>query len=695
MAHGVAVMKNSLETTKLAMHRFGSMVLTLCLLLVSVGASASALESLDYVSLPGNKLQLQLTFDGTPPQTKGYSIEKPARIAIDLLGATSDLKTRYHNLGTGNARSATVVQAKDRTRVIIELMRLEGYNIQTKGNQLLITLGTDSVPGNDASVAQNSGVQSGVVAIENVNFHRSKRGGGDVVITLSSSSAPVDVQQQGNKIIARFSGVALPDKLHRRLDVTDFGTDVKYIDTRMKNGDTVVTITSEGDWEYLAYQTNNTYTINVKNKTQKSQQQLKQAFQYTGEKLSLNFQNIKVRSVLQLIADFTNLNLVVSDSVDGTITLRLKNVPWDQALDLILKTQGLAKRKNGNVLLVAPAEEIRKREQAALKNKRSREQLESLRTEFISVNYAKATDIAALLEGEDSFLSKRGSVSVDKRTNTLIVQDTSDRLNTVRNLVTTLDVPVQQVLIEARVLIASSDVAHKIGVSWGGAAQASYNGGNDGLFVGSGGSVTSGMSSGSISAPPSGMVVDLGVPDPTATRFSLGFIHKSTKLLQLELSALDSQGEARLVATPKVLTADQQTAVIASGQEIPYSTTSQGGTNVQFKEAELKLEVTPHITPDNRVIMDITVNDDSPAGTAANGEIIINTQKLETSVLVDDGETVVLGGIFQRQRSHQVVKTPFLGDIPWLGALFRKKVKVDKKQELLIFITPRLVELDR
>lgn len=689
-------MMNRLETTKVMARHLSRVVLAGCLLLATGLASASTLTSLNYVALPGNKLQLQLTFDGKPPATKGYSIEKPARIAIDLMGADSSLKVKYHSLGTGNARSVTVVQAKDRTRMIVDLMRLVGYKVDAKGDQLLVTLGETSVPSSDASVAQAAGATvSAAPAISNVDFHRSPQGGGDVVIKLSSSAIPVDVQQQNDQVVARFSGAALPQNLRRRLDVSDFGTAVKFVDAKTDGTDTVITVTANGQWDYLAYQTNDTFTINVKTKDKNDKNAQKQAFQYTGEKLSLNFQDIEVRSVLQLIADFTNLNLVASDSVSGKITLRLKNVPWDQALDLILKTKGLSKRKIGNVLMVAPADEMAAREQAELQNDQKREQLEPLKSDFIRVNYAKAKDLAELLKAKGSFLSERGMVSVDERTNTLIIQDTAARLDIIRNLIATLDVPVQQVLIESRVVIASSDVANKIGVKWGGLGWG-IKGNGSAAVIGSGQSknlVNFASATGNTVTinSPEDMVVDLGVPDAGATHFSLGYFSQSTGLLELELSALDSEGKAQLVATPKVLTADQQTAVIASGQEIPYSTTSNGGTNVQFKKAELSLEVTPHITPDNRVIMEIKVSDDA-VGQLYNGVPSIDTHRVETSVLVDDGETVVLGGIFQRASTNGVVKTPFLGDIPWLGNLFRQKYKTDNKQELLIFITPRLVK---
>ncbi|GAA5126441.1 type IV pilus secretin PilQ family protein [Alloalcanivorax gelatiniphagus] len=677
-------------------------------------ARAATLTDLQANTLPGDGVEVRLDFKGNAPQVKGYSIERPARIALDLLDTNSAVDVRRHNLGTGNARSVTVVEAKDRTRLIFNLEQLTGYDTRVEGQQLVITLGGgQSTPRMDP--ASPSPMVASEAAISDIDFRRGGDGEGRVMINLSKASMPVDVSEEGGKIIARFVGAEIADDLVRRLDVTDFATPVKYVDTRRTDGGTVVTIEPEGTWEYLAYQADNLFSINIKPLTPaEKERQRREAFKYDGEKLSLNFQDIEVRSVLQLIADFTDLNLVASDTVTGRITLRLQSVPWDQALELILKTKGLDKRQVGNVLLVAPADEIAAREKQELEAQKQLASLAPLRTEYISINYARAEQLQTLITAQggsegSSLISERGSVTVDQRTNTLIVQDTSARLEDIRDLIRRLDVPVQQVLIEARVVIASTNVADEFGVRWGGLGWQSSLW-DEGKSWGVSGRHTSlrNLHYANLEADRSknpietemeefdeeqnnDLIVDMGVESTDATRFSIGFTSLDSGLIELELSALESEGHGELVATPKVLTADQQPAVIASGQQVPFNVaTASGATAVEFIEAELRLEVTPQVTPEGDVIMQLKVNNDS-LGTNLDNPAI-NTNRVETTVLVNDGETVVLGGIFQQETVNSVIKTPFLGDIPWLGALFRKKVNRDNKQELLIFITPRLVK---
>lgn len=687
-------------------------------------AAETTITNLSANTLPGDAVQVRLDFQGPAPKVRGYSIEKPARIALDLMNTQSNLKLKSHDLGSGNAHSVTVIQARHRTRLVFSLDQVVGYKTKVEGHHLLITLGGKQKSMIAADTQPSKAVSSGNARIQNIDFRRGEDGAGRVVVKLSDPSIPVDVHQDGNKIVARFSGAGIADSLVRRLDVSDFATPVHYVDTKEQDGDTVITIEPQGTWDYLAYQTDNTFSINVKplSKQQKEQQK-EAAFKYTGQKLSLNFQDIQVRSVLQLIADFTNLNLVASDTVKGRITLRLKNVPWDQALDLILKTKGLAKRKVGNVLLVAPANEIAAREEEELKNQKQMAALAPLHTEFMRINYAKASDLKKLITQQSggkqssSLLSSRGSVAVDKRTNTLIVQDTADKLEEIRGLVKKLDIPVQQVLIESRVVVASTDVSDEFGVRWGGLGINGSSLVNNGRSIGISGrlqnlrnlndtnfqrSTTSSSGSsgsrlnwtnvqGSSKTNSNDMIVDMGVDAANATRFAIGFTSLNSGLIELELSALQSEGHGQVVATPKVLTANNQPAVIASGQQIPFNVaTSSGATAVQFIKAELRLQVTPQITPDGDVIMQLQVNKDS-LGTNTTTPTV-NTNRVDTTVLVNNGETVVLGGIFQEDKVKSVVKTPFLGDIPWLGALFRKKVNTDTKQELLIFITPRLVK---
>ena len=692
----------------------------IAVLLVLLGAAlmsparAATLTNLQANTLPGDGMEVRLDFEGAAPEVKGYSIERPARIALDLLGTGSNVDIKRHNLGSGNARSVTVVEAKDRTRLIFNLEQLTGYDARVEGQQLVITLGGGQrTPSTDPASPSPMAAASNESAIRDIDFRRGGDGEGRVMIQLSKASMPVDVSEEGGKIIARFVGADIGDDLVRRLDVTDFATPVRYVDTRRTEGGAVITIEPEGTWDYLAYQADNQFSINIKPLTaSEKERQRREAFKYDGEKLSLNFQDIEVRSVLQLIADFTDLNLVASDTVSGKITLRLQSVPWDQALDLILKTKGLDKRKVGNVLLVAPADEIAAREKQELESQKQLASLAPLRTEYISINYARAEELKTLITsqgGEGSALvSGRGSVTVDQRTNTLIVQDTVAKLQEIRGLIQQLDIPVQQVLIEARVVIASTDVADEFGVRWGGLAYDGDSLVNEGKSVAISGRHTSlrELHYANIDREDDGslgefeefdeeqnndLIVDMGVASQEATRFAIGFTSLDSGLIELELSALEAEGHGELVATPKVLTADQQPAVIASGQQVPFNVaTASGATAVEFIEAELRLEVTPQVTPEGDVIMQLKVNNDS-LGTDTSAPTV-NTNRVETTVLVNDGETVVLGGIFQQEKIESTVKTPFLGDIPWLGALFRKKVNRDNKQELLIFITPRLVK---
>jgi type IV pilus assembly protein PilQ len=699
-------MKTKMEITKYysAARRICAVGAGLMLLMSSV-VHAATLKDISYASLPGNQTEVRLTFDGTPPEVRGYSIEKPARIALDLVGARSALATKQHSLGSGNARSVTVVEAKDRTRLIVNMVQLQSYKTEVQGNDLVVILGAPGAAAQTASSPVSAGAAS-VPGINAVDFRRGSQGDGQISIQLTSASMPVDVREEGGRVIARFVGAQLPQELQRRLDVTDFATPVKFVDARFDGNSTILSVESDGNWEYLAYQADNLFTINVKPVTQTEAARRRQdIFQYTGEKLSLSFQDIEVRSVLQLIADFTSLNLVASDTVTGRITLRLQNVPWDQALDLVLKTKGLDKRQIGNVLLVAPADEIAAREQLELESQKKIESLAPLRTEYLRVNYARARDLEALIRREGSLLSGRGSIAIDERTNTLIIQDTDRKLEDIREVISILDIPVQQVLIEARVVIASTDVAKEMGVRWGGVSFSGTNLANKGrttVFSGRSDNIAEfGESAvfdqdGNTSftyTKPADAIVDFGVTNSAASRIAIGMVDTKTGVIDLELSALDSEGRAELVATPKVLTADQQPALIASGQQVGYQeAAASGATTTAFKDAELRLEVTPAITPEGRVMMQIKVNNDRISGFAPNGVPIIETNRVETAVLVGDGETVVLGGIFQETSAKLTLKTPFLGDLPWIGRLFRKDVNNNTKQELLIFITPRLIK---
>ncbi|WP_320819618.1 type IV pilus secretin PilQ [Thalassolituus sp.] len=676
------------------------------LLLMSADALAVTLKDIRFSTMAGDITEIALEFDGAPPEVSGYTIEKPARIAIDLPGVQSALQTKRHEIGNGNARSATIVSTKDRARLVVNLTQLAAYTTTATGNTLLVRIGERSdekvFAGNKVTSASGAAVSpASDMKVVNVDFRRGELGEGQIQIMLNDARASANIRREGSKIIADLRGVRLPDVLSRRLDVTDFATPVKYVDARREDGVTRIVIEPTSDnFEYLAYQTDKLLSINVSEPPKDQKEAQKKQFPFTGEKLSLNFQNIEVRAVLQLIADFTGLNLVASDSVQGAITLRLQNVPWDQALDLVLKTKGLGQRQMGSVLLIAPAAEIAAREKVELEAVRQVEELAPLVTEYMQLKYAKASVLATLLTSEQGLLSERGTAVVDERTNTLLMKDTSANLEKVREAIIMLDVPVRQVLIEARIVVANTSVGKELGVKWGGASFKD-NGSN---WTTAGGSqqtltegsqilfdrATTGSSTQTIDLT-NANVVDFGATNAAASTFAIGY-QTADFLLDLELSAIETEGRAEIVSQPRVITADGQTASIESGTEIPYQqASSSGATNVAFKSAVLRLEVTPQITPDDRIIMDLLINQDS-VGELTSAGPSINTNAVETQVLVENGETVVLGGIFRSEDVTTIRKTPFFGDLPLIGALFRYKSKTDTKSELLVFITPRLVK---
>ena len=682
------------------------------LLGVFVGSALAEvkMEDIEFSSLPGDKVEIRMIFDGSPPSPTGYTIEQPARIALDLMGVVSRLPSKYHPLGSGNARSVTVVEAGDRTRVIVSMTELVGYAARVEGNSLYILvgqeLGLSQMAGEDIQdiggvpASSTSSYEGDVPKIEEIDFRRGEAGEGRVIVRLSNPGIGVDVSSQGGKIRIEFAGTQIPESLQRRLDVTDFATPVLVIDALPESDNTVMLIEPSGDYDYLAYQAEKVFTLEVKPMGVGDKEgALENAFRYRGEKLSLNFQDIEIRSVLQLIADFTDLNLVASDTVGGRITLRLKNVPWDQALEIIMKTKGLDKRQVGNVLMVAPAAELSAREKLELESRQQISELAPLRTEFIEVKYASASEIFNLFQGSgdtEGVLSARGSVIVDERTNSIILTETTDKINEFRSVLEKLDVPVRQVLIEARIVTASSNFSDSMGIRWGGLGFGSYNDGS--LLTQAGGSLatvgevrdTASVGEALSFTSPDHLVVDLGVGSSDATAFAIGIVDEKF-LLELELSALESEGSAEVIARPKVITADKQQASISSGVQIPYQeASSSGATSVSFASAVLGLDVKPQITPDDRIIMELEVTQDT-VGAVFNGVPSINTNSISTQVLVDNGETIVLGGIFTTQTTESITKTPFVGDLPYIGRFFRRNTKSDQKQELLIFITPRLI----
>lgn len=661
-------------------------------------ALATSLIALDTASLPGNRIELKLSFDEAAPSPKSYTIDQPPRIALDFQGVSNQLGTKVKELGLGNARNAAIVEQEGKTRFIINLNSPTPYTTRIDGKSLFIVLGEQprtipaAAPSSQptASSRTPSILAAATRAITDIDFRRGEDGAGQVLITLSDTNITPKIDERGGKINVKFDKVQLPDALRARLDVQDFATPVKFIEATSNGVGTTITIEATGHYEYLSFQADNLLTVGVRPLTPSELEKQKQDRSlYTGDKLSLNFQNIDVRSVLQIIADFTKLNLVASDTVQGNITLRLDNVPWDQALDLILKTKGLDKRQIGNVLLVAPADEIARREQQELETQRKLAELAPLRREVVQINYAKATDIAKLFRqavaGNQSELGaerdERGSIAVDERTNNIIAYQTQERLDELRRIVSQLDVPVRQVMIEARIVEATVGFDKSIGASWSGS---STNHGNFALSGAVNGTTVNNSNSGNT-------FVDLGATTPTSG-ITIGFSANNT-ILDLELSAMEKTGNGEIVSQPKVMTADKETAKILKGSQVPYQqASSSGATSTSFKEAALSLEVTPQITPDNRIIMEVKVNKDEPDySNALNGVPPINTNELNAKVLVNDGETVVIGGVFKNTQSKTVEKVPYLGDLPFIGRLFRRDTVQDSKEELLIFLTPRIL----
>ncbi|MSQ68013.1 MAG: type IV pilus secretin PilQ [Gammaproteobacteria bacterium] len=682
--------------------------------LSALGALAATLDDIKYRTLPGDRVQLELTLSAPPSADPlSFTIDKPARVALDFLDTSLKLKARSLAIGVGKVESVTAVEAEGRTRVVINLAELVPYSLETKGNvvKLLLAGSTADIsapapiarsaaptpapaPANAAAGGITMPGTAAGARVKAVDFRRGDHGEAQIQVDLSDPNVGINIQEQGGKLVVDFVDTALPATLDRKLDVSDFATPAKQVDTFKHGNGTRMVVTPSGLFEHLAYQSDNLFTLELKAVSKDQEETAKKAkFGYTGERLSLNFQDIEVRAVLQLIADFTGFNLIASDTVSGNVTLRLKNTPWDQAMDLILKTKGLAKRQTGNVIMVAPQEEIAAREKLELESEKQLQELAPLRTEFVQVNYAKAGDIADLMKAkENNLLSERGNVTVDQRTNTLIVQDISENLSEIRKILTALDIPVRQVLIESRIVIATEDFSRDLGVRFGYSKKLNQDrvndigGGQPGDVEYPGGVTTFGTPAGA-----ENYIVDLPVATPAgAFRYSIGKV--GSYLLQLELSALQSEGRGEVIASPQVITANQKEAIIESGTEIPYQeASSSGATTVSFKKAVLSLKVTPQITPDDRVILDLRVNDDSVGKTVANVPSI-DTKQVQTQVLVDNGETVVLGGIFVSEKRSGSTRVPFFGDIPYLGHLFRSSSTKDSKQELLIFVTPKILK---
>ena len=673
-------------------------VLSLLFVLITVFPQTTlggTLKKLDAAALPGEMVELRLMFDGPAPTAKGYSIEQPPRISIDLPYTRSELP-KYNEIGFDNARSVTVLETGDRTRLVVNLLESTRFSTRADGNMLYVYLGGDGKSTNSAmkSVVSGSGAPVAPAAtrgITHIDFQRGEEGEGNVIITLANASVPVDMNEMGGKIRLEFQGDVLPGRLRNRLDVVDFATPVKFIDASIVDGNSVISIEPKGKFEYLAYQADNKLTVSVKQVSVRDRARKNAGLMYKGDKLSLNFQDIEVRAVLQLIADFTDLNLVASDTVGGNVTLRLQNVPWDQALDIVLKAKGLDKRLEGNVLTVAPAEEIAARERQQLENDKQIRELAPVYTDLIQINYADASEIADVLSGgnDESLLTERGSVQVVARTNSLLIKDTQNKLDELRALIEQLDIPVRQVMIEARIVTLTSNAAKNLGVKWSGSTV--LDGVDRRIGIGGQGFTASSGDDGLTLNGRDNVFTDLNVQGDNSSAISVGFASNGT-ILNLELSALLSDGGGEVISQPKLITADKTTASIRSGKEVPYEEkTSSGATSVAFKDAVLALEVTPQITPDGRVVMTIKINNDDTAVDSQTNASIITTNEIVTQVRVDDGETIVLGGVYKQNKSKNIAKVPILGDVPYIGRLFRKTTESNVKEELLVFITPRII----
>ena len=673
---------------------------------VDADAADNALVDITHVTLPGNRQQLALTMAGPAEAPEAFTIDNPARIALDLADTANELDDKRVAVGAGMLQNVTTVEAGGRTRVVINLTSLTPYSTAVRGNQLLVTLDGDGAGDGASDVAVDASasasqasrvVQTRDARIESLDFRRGPMGEGRIIFKLSSPGIVTDMRSEGGRIVVDFPDTELAAKLQKRLDVMDFGTPVQFIDAiSNKRGTKVVIEPATQEYEQLAYQSDDMFTVELKPMSAEDIEENRRAkFGYVGEKLSLNFQDIEVRSVLQLLADFTDLNVVVSDSVQGKLTLRLKNVPWDQALAIILQTKGLAMRETGNVIMIAPAEEVSARERIELESQKAKTELAPLRTEFFQANYAKAGELAALLQSATGrLLSERGTVTVDERTNTLLLNDTADRLSDIRGLMNRLDVPIRQVLIESRIVIASDAFNKDLGVRWGLNRNTVSDDGEGFILSGNGNGVTAlgngdalGTERYNINLPISNPAGTLGV---ALAKLPFG------TLLELELSAMQSEGKGEVISSPRVITANQHEAYIEQGVEIPYvEASSSGATSISFRKAVLGLTVKPQITPDDRIVMDLNVSKDTVGeifGSGISAVPSIDTREVSTQVLVDNGETVVLGGIYEQTLLNTRDAVPFFGNLPLIGKLFQRNRKTDDKSELLVFVTPKIIK---
>jgi type IV pilus assembly protein PilQ len=674
-------------------------------------AQANAIEGFDVTQQGGNivvRITTKQALKSVPPN---FTVASPARIAFDFANTTNALGRSSQEIGQGELRSMNVVQGADKTRLVLNLRRGVAHEVNLDGRSVIVTLTAAAVAASPASQVSHfaDGKGDAKHAIRDIGFRRGAAGEGRVLVDLSDTSTGIDIRQQGQNVVIEFLKTALPENLRRRLDVVDFATPVQTISTFQQGENVRMVIEARGQWEHNAYQSDTQFVVEVKPQVI-DPSKVAQRGRYTGEKLSLNFQNVEVRAVLNVIADFTDLNIITSDTVGGNITLRLKDVPWDQALDIILQTRGLDMRKAGNVIWIAPRDELATREKLALEAQQQITDLEQTRTEAFQMNYQQATDVQKLLsDPSQRMLSKRGSAVVDARTNTLFVQDTPSRLEEVRKLISRIDVPVRQVMIEARIVEATDTFAKNLGARLGFNDVSGLRGdpkpgiaiaGSDNRFLVSGNIIGTGVRLFQTPDPGTGYFPDsfntilpaAGLNAFQAGQLSISLFKPSlTRIINLEISALEADGKGKVISSPRVLTADQIEALIEQGTEIPYQqATSSGATAVSFRKANLSLKVKPQITPDGNIIMTLDVNKDQPGATTPAG-VQINTKHVKTQVLVENGGTVVIGGIYEQSERSDVTQVPVLGDLPYVGWMFRNRQSTTQKTELLVFITPRIV----
>ena len=698
----------------------------LALLVASLGTApavqaqdgANRLESVDVLTLPGQELQLTFRLSGPATEPLSFTIDNPARISFDLPKTQLALASRRIDVRQAGLDSILAAEAGGRTRLVLNLERLLPYQTRVSGNDIIVNLGATQIAAApsvspaapSAGAAGSPAATARTRAIRSIDFRRGGEGMGRLAVSLTDPRTPINLRQQGTQIFVDFAGAEVPERLQRRFDALDFATPVSTFEVQRAGNGTRIVINATGDFEQLAYQSDDLYVIEVQ-PARKVQAAAEDRREYTGERLTLNFQDIETRAVLQLLADASGQNIVVSDTVSGSVTLRLQNVPWDQALDIVLRSKGLDKRRQDNVIVVAPADELAAREKAELASRKDIQELAPLRSEYLQVNYAKASDLAALIKSQGgSLLSTRGSVAVDERTNTLLLQDTADKLTDIRRLVATLDIPVRQVLIEARIVIVNDDFTRELGVRAG--ATGIRARGDDGLLVSSGSlestEVTLGSALENLRGTGSPFPVDVAGGSSANQRYNINLpvgspagrlafmLLGSDYIVDLELSAAQAEGRGEIISSPRVITANQKEASIEQGVEIPYQeSASSGATTISFKKAVLSLKVTPQITPDGRIILDLNVKKDSVGQVVvASGGVnvpSIDTREITTQVLVNDGQTVVLGGILETERRESERKIPYLGDIPGLGILFKTSTKTNNKDELLIFVTPKIL----